>query len=61
MFSMLTFKMKPFCAYVEADLADKIHPHMPQQTMTLSRVETQNHFYGLTKPSSHDGMMRLFI
>jgi hypothetical protein len=61
MFSMMVFEMRAFFACLEANLADKVYPYMPQQTMTLSKTEILARFLALTKPSLDLSVIRLFL
>lgn len=61
MFSMMVFEMRVFFACLESNLADKIFPYLPQQTMTLKKTEIQEKFYSLTKPSVNPDVARLFL
>jgi len=61
MFSMMVFEMRAFFTCLEANLADKVFPYLPQQTMTLKKTEIQSIFFKLTKPASSESIKRLFI
>jgi hypothetical protein len=60
MFSMMVFEMRAFFACLEANLAEKVFPYLPQQTMTLTKTQTHQRFYDLTKPAA-EGTENLFL
>jgi len=61
MFSMMVFEMRAFFACLESNLADKIYPYLPQQTMTLDRQEILTKFFEATRPSTREEILRLFL
>lgn len=61
MFSMMVFEMRAFFACLEANLADKIFPHLSQQTMTLPKDQIQIKLFHGTTPSSRSEESRLFL
>lgn len=54
MFSMMTLEMRTFFALLEKNIADNIFCEIPEQTMTESRLETVNRFYGISGNSKGD-------
>lgn len=60
MFGMMVFEMRAFFTCTEANLADNIFPFMPQQTMTLSKLEIQDLFHEVTGPADQENYTRLF-
>lgn len=48
MFSMMTLEMRTFFALLEKNIAENIFCEIPEQTMTESRLDTVNRFYGLS-------------
>lgn len=61
MFSMMVFEMRAFFACIEANVADHIFPYLPQQTMTLSKLEILERFADYTKPIVSDELAKLFF
>lgn len=61
MFSMLVLEIRIFFALTEANIADKIFPYIPQQTMTKSKNEIGRQFLDLTRPSRDHEALRLFL
>lgn len=61
MFSMLVFEIRIFFALTEANIADRIFPYLPQQTMTKSRQAISQIFLDMTKPLSPEDSLRMFI
>jgi len=61
MFSMMVFEMRAFFAAVEANIADKVFPNLPQQTMTLSKQEIQELFHKITEATTDEDVERLFL
>lgn len=60
MFGMLVFEMRAFFTATEANLAEKIFPLIPQQTMTLSKIEIQELFHATTAETLAEDWERLF-
>jgi len=61
MFSMLVLEIRVFFALTEANLADKIFPYLPQQTMTKSKVAISRQFLEMTKPHTATHSLRMFL
>lgn len=61
MFSMLVLEIRIFFALTEANIADKIFPYLPQQTMTLDKNAIARKFLEITRPLSNSDALRLFI
>lgn len=61
MFSMLVLEIRVFFALTEANLADRIFPYLPQQTMTKSRLAISKQFLEMTKPMRDTESLRMFI
>lgn len=61
MFSMLVLEIRIFFALAEANIADKIFPYLPQQTMTKSKNEIGRQFLDMTRPVKDDEALRLFL
>ncbi|TQS33967.1 hypothetical protein Golomagni_05672 [Golovinomyces magnicellulatus] len=53
--------IRAYFTFLESNLADKVYPYIQQQTMTLSKTEIICKFGILTKPTTHDGVFRLFL
>jgi len=60
MFGMMVFEMRAFFTCVEANVADKVFPNLPPQTMTLSKIEIQELFQEVTTDQRGQGGMRLY-
>jgi hypothetical protein len=60
MFSMLVFEIRMFFALTEANLADRIFPYLPQQTMTESRLTIGRRFLNMTRPITNEDSLRMF-
>jgi len=61
MFSMLVFEIRIFFALTEANIADKIFPYLPQQTMTKNRQAIATQFLEMTQPITDDEILRMFV
>lgn len=61
MFSMMVFEMRAFFTATEANMAEKVFPYLPQQTMTLSRQEIQELFHKITDTPDLEDLERLFL
>ncbi|KAI1005197.1 hypothetical protein K3495_g3021 [Podosphaera aphanis] len=61
MLSIMVFEMRAFFACIEANLAEKVFPCIPQQTMTLTKNKMIQRFGKLTRPSRNDNVCRLFL
>lgn len=61
MFSMLVLEIRVFFALTEANLADKVFPYLPQQTMTKSKVAISRQFLEMTKPHTATHSLRMFL
>jgi len=61
MFSMLVLEIRIFFALTEANLADRIFPYLPQQTMTKSKIAIARQFLEMTKPVKNSDALRMFI
>jgi hypothetical protein len=51
MFAMMVFWMRYFFALTEKNIAKKIFPYIPEQTMTMTEVEKTARFLQLTNPT----------
>lgn len=61
MFSMLVLEIRMFFALTEANLADRIFPFLPQQTMTMNKVQIGKRFLEMTKPNKSSSTLRLYL
>lgn len=61
MFAMMVFEMRAFFTATEANIADKVFPFLPQQTMTLSKQEIQELFHKITESPDDVDLERLFL
>lgn len=61
MFSMMVFEMRAYFAATEANLAEKIFPYLPQQTMTLQKQEIEEMFHKVTTAASGEDIERLYL
>lgn len=61
MFSMLVLEIRVFFALTEANLADRIFPYLPQQTMTKTRLAIAKQFLEMTKPVTDSESLRMFV
>jgi len=61
MFSMMVFEMRAFFTATEANMAEKVFPYLPQQTMTLTGQEIQELFHKITDTPNSEDLERLFL
>lgn len=61
MFSMMVFEMRVFFNCLEANLAEKIFPMLPQQTMTLTKLEIQTRFFRLSRTGKGSNVWKAFL
>lgn len=61
MFSMLVFEMRLYFALTEANLAETIFPHIPQQTMTKDKITILRTFGDITRPLTSSSKVRYYL
>jgi len=60
LFGMMVFEMRAFFTATEANLAESIFPCLPPQTMTLTKIETQELFFNVTQSRDDETYVKLY-